>query len=113
MKLYVWSRPPSFLAVAQADSVEAARRVLIEQEIGQSGDGSCPERDRAREIVKTTNPVIWMGLNAEFALTDSAECRELAAYIETQAKTISLLKINLERLRDVAKRSGIEYEDVR
>lgn len=79
MKMYVWSKPPAFLAVAQADSVDAARRRML-QEIGEGGDGSCPERDKARDIVANCNPAIWAGVNAEFALTDSAEVREQEAW---------------------------------
>jgi hypothetical protein len=76
MKMFVWSDRFSFLAVAQAESVESARDKML-KEIGEGGgDGSCPERDRARGIVKGNTPNIWLGANAEFTLTDAAESRE-------------------------------------
>ena len=77
MHMYVWSRKPAYLAVAQAESVEAARRALLsEDSLVKSGAGSCPERDEARKAILETQPNIWFGTNAEFALTDSAELRE-------------------------------------
>jgi hypothetical protein len=72
VKMYVWSRKPAFIAVAQADSVEAARAALL-LEIGGS-DGSCEFRQEAVDSVTNRTPrTIWSGINAEFAITDSAE----------------------------------------
>ena len=91
MRMYVWSHPPFFLAVAQARTIKEARRAML-LEIGESGDGSCPVRDSAREWMQANNPQIWRGLNAEFCLSDSAECEELSLLIETQSKQIRELK---------------------
>ena len=96
--MYVWSFPSNFLAVSQASSVDEARRSML-LEIGESGDGSCPERDKARERVKAINPQIWQGVNSEFCLTDSAECRELSLLIETQSKRIRVLEQELAEAR--------------
>jgi hypothetical protein len=76
MHMFVWLGAPMFLAVAQARSVAEARELLLD-EIGAGSDGSCPERERAAKFVKEKGPSIWHGPNAEFALTDSAEVREL------------------------------------
>jgi hypothetical protein len=81
--LFVWKDLTGYLAVAHADSVAEARAMLISDEpecIGESGDGSCPERDEAREHVRSSNPFIYHGSHAEFALRDSAECREQEHY---------------------------------
>lgn len=96
MRMYVWSVKPTFLAVSQAECVESARRALLnEQELGESGDGSCPERDEARKFILTTNPTIWHGVNVEFALTDSAELRELEQYLKTKTDRIAQLEAEL------------------
>lgn len=87
MKLYVWTCEPSFVAVAHARSVEEARFRMIE-EVGASGDGSCPERDKARRYIQENNPTIWYGVNAEFALTDSAELIELSAFLECEQRKL-------------------------
>ncbi len=78
MKMYVWSDHYSFIGIAQAESVAQARQRMLE-EVGESGDGSCPERDKARRTILQEAPNIWYGVNAEFALTDSAERRETVA----------------------------------
>ena len=98
MCMYVWSHPPSFLAVAQARTIEEARRAML-LEIGESGDGSCPVRDSAREWMQANNPQIWRCPNAKFCLSDSAECEELALLIETQSKQIRELKHELAEAR--------------
>jgi hypothetical protein len=99
MKMYVWSDALAFLAVAQANSVSVARGLLL-REIGESGDGSCPERDKAREYVLSTNPAIYYGKNAEFALLDSAEVRELEAYIKRNRidQRNDVLNLKIEQL---------------
>ncbi len=58
--MYVWEGRPRFVAVAHAPSVARARELVMKHtELGESGDGSCPERDKAREIIKTQTPAIW------------------------------------------------------
>jgi len=78
MHMYVWSDEVSFMAIAQAESVQKARLLVLDQ-IG-TDDGSCPERVKARRVVKTVTPGIWYGSNAEFCLRDNAEIREQEAY---------------------------------
>jgi len=100
--MYVWSRPPSFIAIAQAKSVAQARELVL-QEIGSGSDGSCPERDKAWAYVTANTPGIWHGPNAEFALTDSAELTEVEAYAESKEREIkSLLQRNEELERQLA-----------
>jgi hypothetical protein len=81
--MFVWTDHFSFLAVAHAESIAQARECML-VEMGASGDGSCPERDKARRYVLSEAPSIWNGANAEFALTDSAELRELSAFLENK-----------------------------
>jgi hypothetical protein len=88
MHMYVWTRQPDFFAVAQAANVADAREVLLE-EIGSSGDGSCPEREAAAEWVRTQGPTIWHQRNAEFTLTDSAELRENELLLEKLQKQLA------------------------
>lgn len=113
MKLFVW-KTPSFLAVAHAHSVSRAREVLL-LEIGESGDGSCPERDEARRRIKTETPGgMWVNTNAEFALTDSAELREMDEHCQRQEKQIAALRAENARLRDILHRlAGEEASDAR
>lgn len=91
MKMYVWSVMGRFVAVAQADSVEAARKAML-VEMGESGDDSCPERDKARQRILNTLPGIWYGVNAEFALTDSAELIEQEAETERWRNAVASLE---------------------
>lgn len=80
MRMYVWSVTPKWLAVAHANSVAEARKLLLRSEnVGESGDGSCIVRDAARRFVLETEPTHWMGPNAEFTLSDSAELEEQEA----------------------------------
>lgn len=103
MKMYVWTDSFSFLAVAHAPSVNEARRMVLDTtDLGRSGDGSCPEHDRARSIVTTAMPNIWMGLNAEFALRDSAEVRMQELRTETLRKRIAELEAELAVARVAA-----------
>lgn len=112
LKMYVWTDLSSFLAVAHAKSVKSARELLFTgQYIGESGDGSCPERDRARRIVASENPSIWIGENAEFCLSDNAELREQEAHSDTLFKRASAaeaerdqLKLELDRLQAALRR---------
>jgi len=78
MHMYCWSVQGSWFAVAQAKSVAEARKRLLEDCEG-SPDGSCPERQRAYECIRDEAPTIWYSVNAEFALTDSAELTEQVA----------------------------------
>ena len=86
--LYVWSLSSRWVAVAQAETVAKAREILLE-EIGSSGDGSCPVREAAAKFVKESGPGIWHRSGAEFELTNSAnleecddECDKLRARIK-------------------------------
>lgn len=100
MRMFVWSKKPSWLAVAQARTVEEARHALLTNDnVGESGDGSCPVRDEAREYILTTQPVQWLGVNGEFALTDSAELQEQEDYTRKQNAEIQLLKRTLASVR--------------
>lgn len=95
MKMYVWSDIVSFTAIAQAESIEKARALMLGK-VGESGDGSCPERDRARRIILNNTPSIWYGPNAEFRLSDSVELRE-------QELLTQLLQQELTRLKEQIK----------
>ena len=95
MPMYVWTKEPFFYAVAQAANVADARQRMI-QEIGENGDGTCPIRDKARKHVLETTPSMWVGINAEFALTDSAEQIELGEDNERKSKEIKSLKSELD-----------------
>lgn len=94
MHMYVWSDEVSFMAIAQADSVQKARILVLDQ-IG-TDDGSCPEQAKARRMVEKVNPSIWYGNNAEFCLRDSAEAREQEAYASTLFAQNEALKKRLE-----------------
>jgi hypothetical protein len=97
--MYCWAWEPSFLAVAQAENVEAARAMAL-REIGEEGgDGSCPERDKARNFVRDNTPAIWYGNNAEFVLTDNAELREAEAQSEKRRESILRLESERDDLR--------------
>jgi len=91
MKMYVWSRQPAFIAVAQADSVDGARKALL-AEIGGS-DGSCEYCEEAVQRIMNSTPTIWQGVNAEFAITDSAE---LARCERERTELLTVLKGILE-----------------
>lgn len=74
MKLFSWRCAPSWIAVAHAESVAKARELLL-NEVGGI-DESCVVRAKARKVISEDAPEIWLGNNAEFALTDSAEVEE-------------------------------------
>ncbi len=77
MKLHIWTDRFSYLAVAHADSVSKARELLLkESDLGESGDGSCPERDRARRAILSETSSVYVGRVAEFSLSDNAQLRE-------------------------------------
>lgn len=83
MKLHIWTDMLSYLAVAHADSVSDARRLLLEEsDLGESGDGSCPERDKARCAILGEQPALYVGRVAKFTLSNSAELREQSKYEE-------------------------------
>lgn len=84
--MYCWYLRPFFLAVAQADSVGEARRLVLE-EIG-GYDKTVPERQKAHEWVTNNTPDIWRGPNAEFVLTDSAELREVELQSDKRFKAL-------------------------
>ncbi len=77
MKFFIWRNEPAWIAVAHAESVAQARKMLL----GEVGgiDGSCVVRAKARAVISEDAPEIWTGPNAEFALTDSAELEEQGA----------------------------------
>ena len=111
MRMYVWSVKPSWIAVAHADDVTHARRLLLSGDLGHSGDGSCIVRDKAREYVLTQQPTHWIGANAEFALTDSAELEQAEYHVHNARKMYDELWDELEA-RGLAKRhpgSGIRF----
>lgn len=100
-KMYVWFDQISYLAVAHAKSASKARELLLANDcIGESGDGSCPERDKARNTVMSTTPSIWLGENAEFALTDSAELREQEQHSERLEKRASKAEAERDQLSE-------------
>lgn len=83
MKLHIWTDRFSYLAVAHADSVSEARELLLkESDLGESGDGSCPERDKARRAILGETSAVYAGRVAEFSLSDNAQLREQEEYSE-------------------------------
>lgn len=103
VKMYTWWKPAWFLAVAQARSVSEARQLLLKGELGDSGDGSCPERDRARQLILEETPSMWIGANAEFMLNVNAELREQEDYSEKLFRENAQLRAELrEALLEIA-----------
>jgi len=98
LHMYCWSKPPSFIAVAQAHNVNEARKLVLLQ-IGH-GDGSCPEREKAAEWVQANTPTIWHGPNAEFELTDNAELIEQLAFLETVQRDLRNTSRDYSELRE-------------
>lgn len=92
MKMYVWTGHFSFLAVAQAPSVAEARKQML-LEMGEPGDGSCREMDEARNEILEQQPAIYIGSNAEFCLSHSAQ---------QEARRESLLR-KLDELKEALK----------
>lgn len=74
MKMFCWSSS-TFLAIAQAKSVDHARAAVL-KEMGGKPDGSSAQMTSAWQEVNRMNPQIWQGPDAEFALTDSALLEE-------------------------------------
>ncbi len=99
MKMYVWSDRYSYLAVAHARSVKRARELLAGPGLLETGgDTSCPERNKARDAVSAMLPDIWIGENAEFVLTDSAEVSEQLTYSEKLKAELDALRIRVAEL---------------
>jgi hypothetical protein len=98
-KMFVWTALPEWVAVAQAPTLEEAREAVL-KEIGTSHDGPCPARERADTHVRTKNPSIWYGTNAEFALTDSAELEEQELHSRTMEKRAEVAEQDRERLSE-------------
>lgn len=90
MKLHIWTDRVSYLAIAHANNVAAARKLILEtSDLGESGDGSCPERDRTRGTILGETPSIYCGEIAEFSLSDSAALREQEEHSETLRQQIA------------------------
>lgn len=90
--MHVWHDPLRFLAVANARSIEEARKLVLATDLGDSGDGSCPEHDLARKAILEMHPTIWHRGNAEFALKDSAELREQEEYSRVKSAEAERLR---------------------
>lgn len=110
LHMFVWNYH-GFLAVAQAESIAEARQLML-SEIGTT-DGSCPEHDRAAEIVKTVQPFIWHGPNAEFALTDSSELEASDAENERLKRQLDNLNDTLTRTQSECTRLLLENRELR
>lgn len=95
MHMYVWFQLPFYVAIAQAETTEIARSRML-SEIDEP-DESCPERKKAHRFVSNNQPAIWHGLNAEFALTDSAQCIEMGAEIERLTQLVRTLQQQLPK----------------
>lgn len=100
LKMFVWQVHPTFLGVAQASSVAEARHALLCSDLGESGDGSCPERDAARRFILEHPPTIWYGVNAEFVLSDSAQLREQEQHSRTLEARVAALESDLAAARE-------------
>lgn len=110
MKMYVWTDRFSFLAVAHAGTVAEARKAMLVG-MGESGDGSRPERDKARRCVLGEGPSIFLGLNAEFCLSDNAELREQEAYLRGVQDELSATKDALSKA--VAEEKMLNHSEIR
>ena len=100
LKMFMWQVHPTFLGVAQANSVAEARHALLCSDLGESGDGSCPERDAARQFILEHTPTIWYDVNAEFVLSDSAQLREQEQYSRILEARVAALEANLAAARE-------------
>lgn len=106
LKMFVWQVHPTFLGIAQANSVAEARHALLCSDLGESGDGSCPERDAARQFILEHFPAIWHGVNAEFVLSDSAELREQEQHSRALEARVAALEADLAAAREeIARRT--------
>ena len=111
MKLHIWTDRVSYLAVAHAESVSEARELLLkESDLGESGDGSCPERDKARHAILSETSAVYVGRVAEFSLSDNAQLREqedhsekLHQQIAIRDRRITQLEAENSRLRAAIK----------
>lgn len=112
LKMFVWQVHPTFLGVAQASSVAEARHALLCSDLGENGDGSCPERDAARRFILEHPPTIWYGVNAEFVLSDSAELREQEQHSRTLEARVAALESDLAAAREEIARLKVELRDL-
>jgi hypothetical protein len=108
MHMYVWSKAVCFLAAVQAENVNAARKLLLE-EIDGSGDGSCPERMAAEKEIREFQPKIFHRANAEFALTESAELREVETENEKLRKQLVEATASLAKARESFSKECARY----
>lgn len=99
MKLFMWTDRFSYLACAHAESAAEARKLLLEtSDLGESGDGSCPELDRARRQILETTPSVFLGRVAEFAQMDSSSLRETATLAEGLQRDIKIRDLRIAEL---------------
>lgn len=116
MKLYIWTDRFSYLAVAHTNNVAAARKLMLKtSDLGESGDGSCPERDRARKTILEETPAVYFGEVAEFSLSDSAQLREQEEHSEKlrQQMTAKDRRIaELEAALGSEKETRVKYQDI-
>ncbi len=96
--IYIWQDLVSYLAVAQAPTMQKARELML-AEMGESGDGSCPERDKAREEILSRPAAMWTGDVAAFCLSDSAEVKEYELLARTNGQRVDELEKQLARLQ--------------
>jgi hypothetical protein len=101
MKFFTWRNAPRWIAVAHANTVAEARRLLLDGEDVGGIDGSCVVRAKAREIISNEAPEMFIGANAEFALTGSAEVEEQEAYTRS-------LRAELEAMRERTELAEVE-----
>lgn len=109
MKLFIWTDEVSYTAFAHAESVAEARKLLI-PEIG-GYDGSCMERAKARKSVDESTPAIYVGRTSGFRLSDSAEVRELEAYLEKLSLDVTNLRQEVTDITAERDRLQAELEE--
>lgn len=116
MKLHIWTDRFSYLAVAHADSVSEARELLLkESDLGESGDGSCPERDKARRAILSETSAVYVGRVAEFSLSDNAQLREQENHSEKLHQQIAAKDrriAELEAALGSEKETRVKYQDI-
>ena len=113
MKLHIWTDRVSYLAVAHAESVSEARELLLkESDLGESGDGSCPERDKARRAILSETSAVYVGRVAEFSLSDNAQLREQENHSEKLHQQIAAKDRRIAELEASLKRVCTEFQKV-
>lgn len=116
MKLHIWTDRVSYLAVAHAESVSEARELLLkESDLGESGDGSCPERDKARRAILSETSAVYVGRVAEFSLSDNAQLREQENHSEKLHQQIAAKDrriAELEAALGSEKETRVKYQDI-